>query len=175
MNPNEMKKLKEKAPFPLFLLLVLFFLPSLLIDPEIVGLQANTESYQSALKTARAAVKSRASLVAQNEKMQKLAGIKKDMFTVIPEESALPGLIDTLQQIAQRSAVSLEDVRYEFSREYEKLKVPAYKVHMNLKADYASMRSFLAEVENLDSPVIINEIVLTEGARYALTMRLLVK
>ena len=66
-------------------------------------------------------------------------------------------------------------MRYEFSKEFDRLEVPSYRLQMNLRADYANMRNFLAAVENLDSPVIINEIVLIEGARYALTMRLLVK
>ncbi|MDD3148956.1 MAG: hypothetical protein PHD82_16805, partial [Candidatus Riflebacteria bacterium] len=65
--------------------------------------------------------------------------------------------------------------RYEFSREFDKLNVPSYRLQMNLKADYNNMRGFLAAVENLESPVIISEIVLIEGTRYALTMRLPVK
>lgn len=175
MNPNEMKKLKELAPLPLFLLLILFLFPSMLIDPQDEALKAGAESYRTALGAARAAVKNRDSFAQLSAKMGNLESIKSSVAAVLPEEASLPEMIDTLHRLAGQTSVSLEDVRYEFHREYEKLKVPAYQLHMNLRADYAGMRSFLAEIENLASPVIINEIVLTEGSRYALTMRLLVK
>ncbi len=175
MNPNELKKLKELAPLPIFLLIILFFLPSMLIDPENEALNAAAASYQGAVNVARSAVRNRVVTAEQNQKMQQLTAAREEMLVKMPDEAALPAMIDKLQQLAAGNNVSLEEVRYDFSREFDKLSVPSYRLQMNLKADYSSMRSFLAEIENLDSPVIINEIVLIEGTRYALTMRLLVK
>ncbi|HPT45535.1 MAG TPA: type 4a pilus biogenesis protein PilO [Candidatus Rifleibacterium sp.] len=104
-----------------------------------------------------------------------LQKIHADVSALLPEESQLPGIIERLQKIAITSNVSLEEVRYEFTTEFDKLPVPSYSLKMNLKSDYASMRTFLSTIENLDSPVIIQEIVLVEGGRYAMTVRLLVK
>ena len=175
MNPNELKKLKERAPLPLLILIILFFLPSLLVEPENQALNAAAESCQAAVKAARTAVRNRETCKVQHDKLQRLQKIHADVSALLPEESQLPGIIDRLQKIAIASSVSLEEVRYDFSPEFDKLAVPSYSLKMNLKADYAGMRSFLAAIENLESPVIIQEIVLIEGARYAMTMRLLVK
>lgn len=175
MNPNELKKLKDLAPLPLFMLLVLFFLPSMLLDPQNEELNAAAASYHNAVQTARNAVLNRDTSTEQNQKMSRLTAVRQEMLTALPDEASLPALIDKLQQLAIANDTSLEEVRYEFSREFDKLNVPSYRLQMNLKADYNNMRGFLAAVENLESPVIISEIVLIEGTRYALTMRLPVK
>ncbi len=175
MNPNELRKLKERAPLPLVVLFILFLLPTILIEPENLALNAAAESCQAAVKSARAAVRNREANKAQKEKLQHLQSIRRDFQAVLPVESQLPAIIDQLQQLAAGNAVSLEEVRYEFNDEFDKLAVPSYRLQMNLKADYAGMRSFLAAVESLESPVLIQEIVLIEGTRYALSMRLLTK
>ncbi len=175
MNPNELRKLKERAPLPLIVLLILFLLPSILIEPENQALNAAAESCDAAVKSARAAVRNREAYRVQTEKLQHLLSVRQDFQAVLPAESRLPAIIDQLQQLALASSVSVEEVRYEFNHEFDKLPVPSYRLQMNLKAEYSGMRSFLAAIENLESPVIIQEIVLIEGSRYALTMRLLVK
>lgn len=175
MNPNELQKLKDRAPLPVFILLILFFLPSMLVDPEFEALDAAADSYQEQAKIAAAAVRNRQNNDRNNEKLLHLKTAREEMMQVFPNEAALPDLIDKLQQLAGKCKVALLEVRYDFSREFEKLSVPSYRLQMNLNAEYSDMRSFLAAVESLDSPVIINEIVLIEGKRYALTMRLPVK
>ncbi|HNX74665.1 MAG TPA: type 4a pilus biogenesis protein PilO [Candidatus Rifleibacterium sp.] len=175
MNPNELKKLKERAPLPLLILVILFFLPSLLVEPQNEALKAAAESCHAAVKAAKTAVRNRETCKVQIDKLQRLQKIHADVSALLPEESQLPGIIERLQKIAITSNVSLEEVRYEFTTEFDKLPVPSYSLKMNLKSDYASMRTFLSTIENLDSPVIIQEIVLVEGGRYAMTVRLLVK
>ena len=175
MNPNELKKLKERAPLPLFILLVLFFLPTMLIEPQNEALHTTAASYAEAVRGARLAVRNRENFLDQSHRLQHLKNLLAETDALLPAEADLPALIDRLQQLAGSAGVSLEEVRYEFSKEFDRLEVPSYRLQMNLRADYANMRNFLAAVENLDSPVMINEIVLIEGARYALTMRLLVK
>lgn len=175
MNPNELKKLKERAPLPLFILLVLFFLPTMLIEPQNEALNTTAASYAEVIKGARLAVRNRENFLDQSHRLQHLKNLREETRGILPAEADLPALIDRLQQLAGSTGVSLDEVHYEFNEEFDKLEVPSYRLQMNLRADYANMRSFLAAVENLDSPVIINEIVLIEGTRYALTMRLLVK
>jgi len=175
MNPNELKKLKERAPLPLFILMVLFFLPTMMIEPQNEALNTAAASYAEVVRSARAAVNNRENFLDQSHRLQHLKNLREETGSLLPAEADLPVMIDRLQQLAGSAGVSLEEVRYEFNEEFDKLEVPSYRLQMNLRADYANMRNFLAAVENLDSPVIINEIVLIEGARYALTMRLLVK
>mgnify|MGYP000879471536 CR=1 FL=1 len=175
MNPNELQKLKDRAPLPVFILLILLFLPSILIEPELTALDTAADSYQNQVKAASVAVKTHQNNGRNNLKLQQLKSIREDLMRILPDEADLPDLIDRLQKLAGECDVLLQEVRYDFSREFEKLSVPSYQLHMNLNAEYASMRKFLAAVESLNSPVIINEIVLIEGKRYALTMRLPVK
>ncbi len=175
MNPNELKKLKERAPLPLFILLVLFFLPTMLIEPQNEALDTAAASYAGVVSSARTAVNNRENFLDQSHRLRHLKNLREETGALLPAEADLPAMIDRLQQLAGATGVFLEEVRYEFNEEFDRLEVPSYRLQMNLKADYANMRNFLAAVENLDSPVIINEIVLIEGARYALTMRLLVK
>lgn len=175
MNPNEINKLKEKAPWPLFMLLMLFFLPAFLLEPEVAALNSSSKSFDASLKKARADVVSRANLEMKQARLNSLEKIHQAMQVDIPEESSLPALIDSLQNIAAANAVSLESVTYTLQKEYEKLAVPGYQIIMNLSAGYPDMRKFLAAVESLKTPIIVNEIVLSENNRYVLTMRLLVK
>ncbi|PKL44130.1 MAG: hypothetical protein CVV42_19525 [Candidatus Riflebacteria bacterium HGW-Riflebacteria-2] len=175
MNPNEMAKLKEKAPIPLLLLLLLFFLPAFLLDPELEALQKSAIVYDTSLKKARVLRLQREKYRQQGERLQKLEQIKSDLFAKIPQESALPEMIDRLHATAASSSVIVDKVRYSFSREYEKLTVPGYDITMHLSSDYDGVRALLAALETMPTPILIEEILMTESRRYVLTMRLLVQ
>jgi Tfp pilus assembly protein PilO len=175
MNPNELAKLKEKAPVPLFLLLILFFLPSFLLEPEEASLKTATRNFDSSLKKARDLRRLREKYIKQGNHLDQLQKINGQLLALIPEESALPAMIDKLHEVAAASSVVVENVRYQFHRQYEKLDVPGYEISMQLSAGYESVRRFLAEVEIMPNPFLINEVVLTDNQRYVLTMRLLVK
>lgn len=175
MNPNEINKLKEKAPLPLMFLLLLFFLPAFLLEPEVAALKSSSKSLDATLKKARADVILHADLEAKHLRCGKLEKVEQHLMTILPQESTLPAFIDTLHSLAKNNFVTMESVTYSYQKEYEKLLVPCYQIIMNLNAGYPDMRKFLAAVESLQTPVIVNEVVLTEGNRYVLTMRLLVK
>jgi len=175
MNPNEMAKLKEKAPVPLVLLLILFFLPAFVLDPEIATLKQSTKIYDTSLKKARDLRRLREKYNQQSRRLEMLEQIKSNLFAVIPQESALPEMIDRLHATAASCSVIVDNVRYSFSREYEKLYVPGYDINMNLSSGYDGVRSMLAELEAMPTPFLIKEILMTESRHYVLSMRLLVK
>jgi len=175
MNPNELAKLKEKAPVPLLLLLLLFFLPAFVLEPEMDALKQSSKVYDASLKRARDLRHLREKYIQQSRRLVRLEQIKGELFSLIPQESALPEMIDLLHATAAASSVVVENVQYSFSREYEKLAVPGYDITMNLSSNYEGVRTLLAELEAMPTPVLIKEVLMTESRRYVLTMRLLVK
>ncbi|MBU1105630.1 MAG: type 4a pilus biogenesis protein PilO [Candidatus Riflebacteria bacterium] len=175
MNPNELAKLKEKAPLPLILLLLLFFLPAFLLEPETAALNATASGFDASLKKAKDLRLLHEKYTQQNTRLKRLQQINSQLLENIPQEAALPGMIDKLHNTAAACSVVVENVHYSFSRQYEKLDVPGYEISMNLSAGYDGIRRLLAELETMPSPVLIKEVVLTESQRYVLTMRLLVK
>jgi len=175
MNPNELAKLKEKAPVPLILLLILFLLPGFLLAPETEALKQSAKVYDASLKKARDLRRLREKYKMQSQRLEKLAKIKSDLMAVIPQESALPQMIDRLHATAASCSVMVDNVRYSFSPEYEKLAVPGYDINMHLNSSYDGMRAMLAELETMPTPVLIKEILMNESRNYVLSMRLLVK
>ncbi|EKD82249.1 MAG: hypothetical protein ACD_39C01407G0005 [uncultured bacterium] len=175
MNPNELAKLKEKAPLPLFLLMILFFLPAFILEPEAEVLKSSAQKFDVSLKKARDLRRLQEKYKQQGARLDRQQKINNQLLDRIPQEAALPDMIDKLHSTAAACSVVVEDVRYSFSREYEKLSVPGYDIAMNLSADYEGIRRLLAELEAMPTPVLIKEIVITEAKRYVLTMRLLVK
>lgn len=175
MNPNEMAKLKEKAPMPLLLLLILFFLPAFLLEPEMEVLKKSAQNFDASLKKARVILKQRDKYAQQKVRLEQLKLMNSQLFGVIPQETSLPEMIDKLHSTAAACSVVVEDVRYAFSRDYEKLRVPGYDISMHLSAGYGGIRQLLAELEAMPTPVLIKEVVMTEAQRYVLSLRLLVK
>ncbi len=175
MNPNELAKLKEKAPVPLLLLLILFFLPAFVLEPELDALKQSAKVFDSSLKRARDLRHLREKYTYQSQRFARLEQIKGDLFALIPKESALPEMIDLLHATAASSSVVVDNVQYSFSREYEKLSVPGYDITMSLSSSYEGIRALLAALESMPTPVLIKEVLMTESRRYVLTMRLLVK
>lgn len=175
MNPNEMAKLKEKAPVPLLLLLLLFFLPAFVIEPEAELLDKSSSKYDNSLKKARDLRHLHEEYRLQSQRLEKLEQIKSELFAIIPQESALPEVIDRLHAMAASCSVVVDRVQYSFSRTYERMNVPGYDISMKLTSDYDGVRSLLAELEAMSTPVLIKEVVMTEAQSYVLTLRLLVK
>lgn len=175
MNPNEISKLKEKAPFPLLVLLVLLLLPSFLFQPEGEKLQANISQYDSLLKKGRESIKKRSVIKMANQKLESLKASLKNVNNQLLKPSILPQVIDTINMVAESNSVLLESVDYKFNEGFDGLGIPCFSITMNLDAYYEDMRRFIAEIENLKYPLVVAEIVATAGKNYTVILRQLVK
>lgn len=175
MNPNEVAKLKEQAPIPLILLLILFFLPAFLLEPEAEALGKSGKNYDASLEKAAKLIELRQKYDEQSQYIGQLQKVKNDLLTLLPQESALAAMIDSLHQRAAACSVVVEQVSYGFSSHYEKLAVPGYDISMKLTSDYQGIRALLADLETMPTPVIIKEVVMNEERQYVLAVRLLVK
>ncbi len=175
MNPNEINKLKEKAPLPLFVLIVLFFLPTFFLEPEQANLNSLISAYDNDLKQARMSLMARKDYSLKSDKLIKLENALNSLREMIPPDKNLPGFINSLQELARKNSVILEEVNYSYQKEFEKLDIPSYMIMMNLSADYSEIKAFLNDIEKMPLPLVVSDLLLNRGNSYVMKMRLLVK
>lgn len=175
MNPNEMAVLKRHLPYPLIMILIMLFMPMLVVEPLEENFQTVAAEYEAQTKKARSLRNQRATIDVANTKLASLNKVKETAMQVIPAESELPDIIERLVELASNNFVAMEDVRYNLKSTYEGMNAPAFDISMSLVASYDGMRAFLADVESIENPMIITEIVVVEGNRYSLNFKQLVK
>jgi Tfp pilus assembly protein PilO len=175
MNPNEINKLKAKAPFPIFVLLILLVLPTFVLQPEQDRLSEQVDSYNSLLKKSRKNLGLRTSYEKDNDKLEAINAVAQSVSQQLPESSALPQIIDMLGQLAEKNSIFLQSVNYGYSDKIDDLEVPNFTISMRLDAYYNNMRQFIAELENLQYPLMVTEVVVSAGKTYTVTLKQLVK
>ncbi|GAB4279957.1 MAG: hypothetical protein Kow0029_24220 [Candidatus Rifleibacteriota bacterium] len=175
MNPNEIKKLKEKAPFPIIVLLMLFFLPPFLLTPESELLNENISGYDSLLKKARQNHEKRYQYRQKKEALDHLKSIHAEIQSQLPSKDMLPEIIDEINNNANKNSVYLASVNYFSGEKINGIKIDNYRIIMNLTAFYEDMRRFIAALESMRYPLMVSEVVVTEGRNYNITLRQLVK
>ncbi|MGM0598273.1 MAG: type 4a pilus biogenesis protein PilO [Candidatus Rifleibacteriota bacterium] len=175
MNPNEIRKLKEKAPFPLIILVILIILPTFLIEPQEEKLNGQISKYKSLLRKSRKNLKRRKTYKQQRTKLQKLDAVLANINKELPENSKLPEIINAINEVAEYNFVFIEFVRYELNSSFDGLNIPCYTISMSLEADYSNIRHFIAGLESLPNPLILSEIVAASGKNYKVKLKQLVK
>ncbi len=175
MNPNEIRKLKEKAPFPLIILVVLMFLPSFLIQPERDLYVERIKEYDAQLKKARGEITRRSGYNLEQSRLNRLKTIRAGIDEQLPSIEMLPQVIDSIGKMAAEFSVELKDVTYANGDPENRVMVPCITLNMNVEALYENMRRFVCSLENLKYPLIVEEIVVSAGRSYRLTLKQLVK
>jgi Tfp pilus assembly protein PilO len=175
MNPNEINKLKEKAPFPVIVLVILFILPAFFITPQQEKLSDQISKYKSLLSKSRKNLKRRDTYEQQKNELEKLDTALGNIHKELPEDSELPEIINAINEVAEYNYVFIEFVTYELNSSFDGLKIPCYTISMNLEADYSNIRHFIAGLESLPNPLILSEIVAASGKNYKVKLKQLVK
>lgn len=175
MNPNEIKKLKEKAPFPIIILIVLFFLPALIFQPEKDLLAERISAYQGLLKKAKLSRDRKREYEKTAAKFAALTKARQDIFAQLPDTQMLPQIIDNINALAVKNSVNVGRVTYDFNETLEKVYLPFFNINMQFEAYYENMRRFVADLESLQYPLLVEEIVVSGGKSYRLTLKQLVK
>jgi hypothetical protein len=80
-----------------------------------------------------------------------------------------------LGQLAEKNSIFLQSVNYGYSDKIDDLEVPNFTISMRLDAYYNNMRQFIAELENLQYPLMVTEVVVSAGKTYTVTLKQLVK
>lgn len=175
MNPNEIKKLKEKAPFPIIVLVILLILPTFFIAPLEENLNNQISKFKSLLRKSRKNLKKRETYKKQKNELKKLNSVLDNIQKELPEDSELPEIINTINDVAEHHYVFIEFVRYELDSSFDGLNIPCYTISMNLEADYSNIRHFIAGLESLPNPLMLSEIVVASGKNYKVKLKQLVK
>ncbi len=175
MNPNEIRKLKEKAPFALIVLFILFFLPATILQPEKDLLREKVEKYDSLLKSARKNQKKRVAFIEEAKKLETFSEINRGILQQLPGVDLLPHIIDKINAAAEKNSVLVKDVTYRLEDRIEKLQAPCFSIAMNLDAYYENVRRFIVDIENLQFPLLVSEISGSGGTSYRINLKQLVK
>lgn len=175
MNPNEVRKLQEKAPFPVFILVVLLFMPSFFLQPEEDMLKDKIANYDRLLSKGKTSLSRRKDFSREKERKQRLEEVLGDIQAQLPEARELPGVIDQINEVAKKNSVFVKSVNYSFNDKIGALQVPCYSIVMSFDSYYENMRRFVADLENLQIPLLLEEIVVSTGRNYRVTLKQLVK
>ena len=175
MNPNELRKLKERAPLPILMIFILLMAPSFLLESHDQMLNLAETGYSQLLTKASKLIKKKVIAIKQKKKMDQLnAEFDRVNFRLATRDS-LPDLIDKFYAISRKHSLTVRSVNYDFQKKMGKYNFPGYKISFVIKAGYSGMRKFLEEVENLDRPIIISEVVASENDSYHISIQQLVK
>lgn len=174
MNPVEIQKLWQKAPFPIIVTIILCLASQAILTPQ----QDNLKESESALVQTVHGMKG--SLLARSAEIQKQSRfelVEQQMQRLnrwLPEESYLPILVEQCNRLADLFAVKLSAVQYKY-QDREKGDLPNFRLTFTLKGEYAAMRAFVQALECLPSPLFLNEIIAKKDQTYTLTLTQLIK
>lgn len=175
MNPTEVKKLREKAPLPALITLIMYFAPSFVLIPHFENLAVTEASYDASLKTATEVRQQKASDAVLKEKYAKLASEAAALDGWLPPESDLPLLIDRINETASLLGIEISSVRYEIDRSPATTLPPCVTLRFDLNADYVGIRAFMQAVRGIRMPLLLTEVTANENRNFTISMIHLVK
>lgn len=169
INPLELKQLKERAPLPAILGILMFFLPLYLVDPIKESLESTEKNLDSLLRSARQIVMNRGREI---DKFEKYGMLQKKLARIeswIQPESYLPLVIERIHEISEIFSVKLLAIDYSFPKaDFPQTRQVA--MNMTIKADYLSVRAFLKALEGFPLPLFPTEILATEDGNFSLVL-----
>jgi Tfp pilus assembly protein PilO len=176
MNPKEVQRLKERAPLPLIVTVIMFFAPQFLIDPLIDNLETTGKTFDGLVAQVQGALRQR---TLDQGLSARRAAVRREMDRLeawLPPEDYLPTLIDQFNALADILGVEIRSVTYRFpSSTPEAGPSRRVDIHLALAASYEAMRSFLQAVEGLPSPLVLTEVVANQDQTFTVSLQHLVK
>jgi len=175
MNQSEIKKLREKAPLPFIITLIMYLAPGFVLVPQFENLTVTEASADATLKTAVEARRQRSDDMLQRELFARLSSESTKLDTWLPPESELPSLIDRINETAYQLGIDISTVQYEMDRSRDSKLPPRVMLRFDLQSDYTGIRAFIQAVKAFPMPVLITEVSATENRKYSISMMHLVK
>jgi len=175
MNQSEIKKLRENAPLPFIITLIMYLAPGFVLVPQFENLSITEASYDASLKTAAEARRQRSDDMSKRELSARLSSESTRLDTWLPPESDLPTLIDRINETAYQLGIDISTVQYEMDRSSDSKLPPRVMLRFNLQSDYAGIRSFIQAVKAIPMPLLITEVSANESRNYSISMMHLVK
>lgn len=175
INPTEVRKLRDKAPLPVLITLIMYFAPSFVLVPHFENLSVTETSYDATLKTASEVRQQKSSDAVLKEKYARLASEAAALDTWLPPESDLPILIDRINETASLLGIDISSVRYEIDRSTATKLPPCVTLRFDLNSDYVGIRAFMQAVKGIRMPLLITEVTANEDRNFTISMIHLVK
>lgn len=175
MNPAEIKKLREKAPLPFLITLIMYFAPSFVLIPHFENLAITEASYDASLKTAAETRSQKTADALLRAKYARLASEAAALDTWLPPESDLPLLIDRINETASQLGIDLSSVQYDIGRAQGTRLPPCVTIRFNLNSDYIGIRAFIQAIRGIQMPLLITEVTANENRNFTISMIHLVK
>ncbi len=176
MNPKEVQRLRERAPFPLVVTLIMFFAPQFLIDPQVENLETTGKTFDGLVTQVRGSLRQR---TIDRGLAARRAEVVREMDRLgawLPPEDYLPALIDQFNALAGITGVEIRSVVYRFPPTVpEGGQSRRVDIHLALAASYRAMRTFLQAVEGLPSPLVLTEVVANQDQTFTVSLQHLVK
>ncbi len=176
MNPNEIKKLKVHARLPIVLIILLLFLPKYFVEPTKEEMEEKKARAMEAIKNVRASIREREENLAAAKRLESLQKFVSQVDSVLPKAEELPDVIDGIHKKAEEAGVSIENIVYQASDKYAGLDTPSNQLNMNVLGSYGSLKKFLSKIEESESPVIVDEVLLAANrSSYTVKVRVITK
>lgn len=175
MNPSEIKKLKQKAPLPFLITLIMYFAPSFILIPHFDNLSVTEASYDASLKTASEAISQKLDNTLLMEKYARLSSEAAALDKWLPPESDLPVLIDRVHNTASQLGIDISSVQYGLDRSPGTKLPPCVTIRFDLNADYIGIRAFLQAVKGIQMPLLITDVTANDNLNFTISMIHLVK
>ena len=172
MNPIELQKLKEWAPLPILITVILYFSPGYIIGPLEENLVASSKTLETSLKNTRG------TLIQRDEDRvlsTKLAGLRHRLGKVdawLPPTTFMPNVIEEFHALAAVAGVKIAAVTYGFDqgRRDTVMMPPRIAVNLQLEADYTAVRAFMQAIESLPFPLVPVELNAASDKQYQLEL-----
>jgi hypothetical protein len=169
INPNEVQQLKQRAPLPIILGIIMFLLPTFLVSPKQESLESVEKSLDTSIQSARQTVISRKRELDWFEKFGAMQQRLSQVETWLQPEPYLPQVIDQLHTVAETFGVKLHEVSYSTPAR-DKLDVARLIMQLNLSATYDGIRGFLRALEGFPLPLFPGEITATRDGQFSIEL-----
>ncbi|MFZ2960338.1 MAG: hypothetical protein WA705_25940 [Candidatus Ozemobacteraceae bacterium] len=189
MNPVELRKLRDWAPLPIVIIVIMYFAPAALIEPVEDNLRATLRAFDQNIMAAADTLHKRTEDrdVATRASQMRVRLDRMDRW--LPPADFLPNVIDEMNGLAKLVGVKLSSVDYRFDKAARIEGAgsdngggnsggsvfgsggsvgmpPRVSLKLRLRADYAAMRTFLQAIESLPFPLVPVEIVAGENREF---------
>ena len=175
MNPLEVKKLKEWAPLPLVITVIMFLAPGFIISPRLENLGTIESSFDVTLKSAQELLVQRNADLLLNQKQARLDQQIKRIDRWLPPEEELPNCIDQFNTLAKTFSAQIVSTYYRFPRNPREFMPPRVIISFNLECEYLAMRQFLQALEYFPLPLVPVEVVANNNRTFTIEMIHLVR
>ena len=176
MNPIELRKLKERAPLPIIITVILLAAPGYLLGPQYEKLAATETMFDQAVVNAKDSLNQRSEDARLRARQKVLKADLGRLERWMPPADYLPAIVEEVNTLAGILGVRISSVYYQSGDRGPTAGLPPrLRLSLQIQADYAAMRGFLQALEGLPFPLLPVEITAERGQAFLIELLLLMR